>query len=97
MKKQLHRSNEINKTVTDRAKDKDQLLQKAIKDREIAESDSLKAIHEMKTLQKEKKRLERDVENIAAENVNAQASAQIQNVNWKRRYEQLMDKTHQFQ
>ena len=97
LKKQLHRSNEINKSVTDRAKDKDQLLQQAIKDREVAEADSFKAIHDMKTLSKEKKRLEKDVEAMTAENAGAQAEAQMQNINWKRRYEQLRDKTQQFQ
>ena len=87
MKKQLHRSNEINKSVTDRAKDKDQLLQQAIKDREVAEADSFKAIAEMKTLSKEKKRLEKEVEALTEQNAGAQAEAQMQNINWKRRYE----------
>ena len=41
----------------------------------------------MKTLSKEKKRLEKDVEVMTAENAGAQAEAQMQNFNWKRRYE----------
>ena len=50
MKKQLHRSNEINKSLTDRAKDKESMLQKAIKDREDAEAGNLRATRDLKAL-----------------------------------------------
>ena len=83
----MHRSNEINKTLSDRAKDREQTLLQAIKDREIAEGDSQKAIHEMKTLQKEKKRLERETSSAVAANAGAYAESEMQNINWKRRYE----------
>ena len=38
LRKQLQRANEINKTLTDRAKDREMILQKALKDKEEAET-----------------------------------------------------------
>ena len=44
------------------------MLQKAIKDREVAEADNLRATRDLKALQVEKKKLEKEVDSIAVEN-----------------------------
>ena len=52
------------------------MLQKAIKDREDAEAGNLRATRDLKALQADKKRLEKEAENAVAEKADAKAEAE---------------------